>query len=228
MNESGTPQKSLTKEQKTGFVLLLIFAVLTVGLGFLQLRNTIYSPFLVRPNQPSATADLALDETIQLQKIDTDRDGLTDYDEFEFYKTSPYLPDTDSDGVKDKVEIENGDDPLCPRGEDCGSPDNSPDIRDVDGGAETLLNEENSPLQLLDNTASLINSGEAIKNVTNQPAEEVDISALSGDVTVLRQLLLSTGAISEEQLNQIDDETILGLAKEVEAQTTGLSPTSDQ
>ena len=41
---------------------------------------------------------MELDETIRLQRIDTDRDTITDYQELNFYSTSPYLPDTDSDG----------------------------------------------------------------------------------------------------------------------------------
>ena len=42
-------QSSLTREQKTGFVLLLVFGLLAVGFGFLQMRNTIYQS-LCYPN----------------------------------------------------------------------------------------------------------------------------------------------------------------------------------
>jgi len=51
--------KSLSKEQKTGFILLLIFGFLTVFLGFFQIRNNIYGPFrsehLAIKNSPQYT-----------------------------------------------------------------------------------------------------------------------------------------------------------------------------
>src|SRR3989338_8866441 len=110
----------LSKQQKTGFVLLLVFGVLAIGLGLLQMRNTIYSPFVVRADDDASPSVSAFfDENTRLQQIDTDQDGLNDYEEMNFYGTSAYLPDTDSDGIEDKTEIEEGTDPLCPESEQC-------------------------------------------------------------------------------------------------------------
>lgn len=47
-------------------------------------------------------------------KVDTDNDGLEDYDEIYTYQTDPLREDTDTDGLKDGLEIENGTDPLKP------------------------------------------------------------------------------------------------------------------
>lgn len=58
-------------------------------------------------------------ELLALQTRDTDRDGLVDYLETDKYKTSPYLPDSDSDGLTDKEEIDRGSDPNCPEGQTC-------------------------------------------------------------------------------------------------------------
>ncbi len=44
--------------------------------------------------------------------IDTDRDGVSDFDEQNLYRTSPEQADTDSDGVTDGIEIMRGYDPL--------------------------------------------------------------------------------------------------------------------
>ncbi|UCG70885.1 MAG: PKD domain-containing protein [Thermoplasmata archaeon] len=44
--------------------------------------------------------------------VDSDDDGLTDYDEEYIYGTDPNDPDTDRDGVNDKDEVEKGTDPL--------------------------------------------------------------------------------------------------------------------
>jgi len=48
-------------------------------------------------------------------EIDTDKDGLTDYDEVRVYFTNPLKPDTDDDGLCDYLEImKYGTDPLKP------------------------------------------------------------------------------------------------------------------
>ena len=45
---------------------------------------------------------------IDAKKIDTDRDGLSDWEETNYYKTDPKKTDTDNDGFSDAVEIKNG------------------------------------------------------------------------------------------------------------------------
>jgi len=46
--------------------------------------------------------------------IDSDGDGLSDWEEINIYGTDPYLADTDGDGVSDFLEILYGTDPLVP------------------------------------------------------------------------------------------------------------------
>ncbi|HLD60610.1 MAG TPA: hypothetical protein VJA27_00545, partial [Patescibacteria group bacterium] len=110
---------ALRKEQKIGFFLLLIFALLTVGLGALQIRNTMYAPFALNNKVPSILKD-EVNNIEALSFRDTDFDELNDFDELYVYNTSPYLPDTDSDGIRDKKELEGGTNPLCAEGKDCG------------------------------------------------------------------------------------------------------------
>ena len=43
-----------------------------------------------------------------LQKLDTDGDGLSDWEEINIYHTDPNKADTDGDGYKDGQEINNG------------------------------------------------------------------------------------------------------------------------
>jgi len=109
----------LTGTQKTGFVLLCVFGLLAVGLGFLQMRNNIYGPFVLQLANEQAANVMPMDTATRLQMIDTDHDGLNDWEELNFYSTSPYLPDTDSDGISDKIEIDQGTDPICAKGEAC-------------------------------------------------------------------------------------------------------------
>jgi hypothetical protein len=47
-----------------------------------------------------------------LEYMDTDDDGLTDWEELYIYKTNPYNPDTDGDGYSDGDEVKNGYNPL--------------------------------------------------------------------------------------------------------------------
>jgi hypothetical protein len=44
--------------------------------------------------------------------IDSDKDGVSDYDEVNLYRTNPNEPDTDGDGFVDGIEIVRGFDPL--------------------------------------------------------------------------------------------------------------------
>jgi len=44
--------------------------------------------------------------------VDFDRDGLSDVDEINMYKTDPRREDTDDDGLSDKIEVDGGYDPL--------------------------------------------------------------------------------------------------------------------
>ena len=53
-----------------------------------------------------------LSEDIELDRIDTDMDGIADEDEERRYRTDPLNDDTDGDGVIDGWEITYGYDPL--------------------------------------------------------------------------------------------------------------------
>lgn len=60
-----------------------------------------------------------LQELADLQKLDSDSDTLSDFDEQYVYYTSSYLADTDSDGVADNVEVSSSTDPTCAEGQIC-------------------------------------------------------------------------------------------------------------
>jgi len=53
--------------------------------------------------------------------VDTDGDGLSDFDEENIFFTSKYLSDSDGDGLSDFEEIKMGSDPNCPTGSSCDS-----------------------------------------------------------------------------------------------------------
>lgn len=197
-------EKRLTGQQKTGFVLLLVFGVLVVSLGFLQMRNTIYGPFtlgnMFGDNQAS---QMFLDEQTRLQSIDTDRDGIKDYEELNFYETSPYLPDTDSDGIDDGVEIEQGTNPLCVEGENCGQT-----ATDIPAGSVYTSTSTNG-------SSELPGGAEADTGFEFLNGENTDIFALLQDPKLLRQLLLETGKVTSEQLEGVEDAQLLEMVQDI-------------
>lgn len=210
-----SPKKmNLSKEQKTGFVLLFIFAILVIGLGFLQLRNTIYNPFAIDFTVYEEEG-MVNDIEGRLKNLDTDYDGLLDWDELNIYNTSPYLEDTDSDGIEDKVEIEKGLDPLCPQGDDCQQDIEAPGINTNTSSTINSTTTESliggSPL--LDGVQDTYEVVEDSGIIADEETGQSTYTAALTDPRILRQLLLATGQISEEQLNAIDDETLLRVSE---------------
>lgn len=215
-------QSQLTKEQKTGFVLLLLFAITTVGLGFLQLRNTIYSPFTQYFSKNTEETIELQDDATRLQSIDTDRDGLSDYDEITFYQTSAYLPDTDSDGKNDKQEIDAKTNPLCAEGKLC----EESDLPESDTAEQDLIDKASKTATPLDITGATVGGG-----LTGSPGTETqvgvpDMETLLKDPQQLRAYLIATGKITEAQLSQIDDATLLQTFKATYDQQAGASAIS--
>lgn len=96
------------------FVFVLFFGIGGTLFGLRNIRASITAPFAQNQGQSNA-----LETNLAVATIDTDRDGLYDSDELGVYGTSPFLPDSDSDGVNDADEIEQGKDPNCPEGQTC-------------------------------------------------------------------------------------------------------------
>ncbi|MFB6181566.1 MAG: thrombospondin type 3 repeat-containing protein [Candidatus Magasanikbacteria bacterium] len=197
-------QEKLTIQQKVGAGLLAILGVLAISLGGLQLRNTIYSPFVIEPQAQAekALAQFFKNDKTRLQRIDTDNDDLSDYAEINFHKTSRYLKDTDSDGLTDKEEVEQGTDPLCPQDENCdqNAVPNSPTT--TGGPYFTFGNIKKRAKQKLQQGEGLKTPKERIQEMIKNPDQ-------------LRQMLLETGRISKERLKQIDDETLKQTARKM-------------
>lgn len=219
-------QARLHHTQKVGFALLVVFAVCVMVLGVLQFRTIIYGSVAYKPVQVdrdvSAINRLYEDDATRLQLIDTDQDGINDFEELNFYNTSPYLVDTDSDGMSDKAEIDQGTDPICPQGGDCElfNPGG------VTDSAEVTL--ENPLLDgSLDETNALLGAvgeytgGEPIRaQATSSVQGGVDISQLSqeernnvnvllSDPDMIRELLRNSSELSDEQIDAFSDAYLL-------------------
>ncbi len=198
-------------KKKTGWsfgaslALLTVLAVFTLSFGFATILKSLRGPFvgLINVNQNLSSNLINQGPSVEEQKnTDTDKDGLNDFDELYIYKTSPYLEDTDSDGYKDKEEIETSHNPNCPFGESCqnGSPTTNSNINTNTPPANTNAS-------------------------TNTAGSELDLTQLESLTPAqIREALLETGSITKEQLDQIDDATLIQLYQEAVKENTNTSP----
>ncbi len=58
------------------------------------------------------TAKIIAERSTEKASLDSDKDGITDYDEVAIYKTNPFKVDSDSDGFNDGAEILSGHNPA--------------------------------------------------------------------------------------------------------------------
>lgn len=122
LNSQGNYQaQAITTRQKLAVAFLLFFTLSMVGMAVYGMKsNLTESLTYAGPQNKIAELDRTASSTDEaLKRRDTDHDGLSDYDEINIYHTSPFLPDTDGDGIPDGVEVKNGTNPLCPEGQTC-------------------------------------------------------------------------------------------------------------
>src|SRR3989338_4468741 len=178
--ENSSLVKSLSKEQKIGFSLLLVFAVLAVTLCFLQIRNTLYAPFALNNKVPLSLKN-EINTPDALRYRDTDHDELNDFDELYVYGTSPYLYDTFSYGFSDKEVVGKGL-ALCPKGQ-CTD-------------ATTA------------SSAGVTSSSIATANTPPTGFTPADFAAALQDPAQIRSMLREAG-VSEADLQKISDKDLL-------------------
>jgi len=200
-DESQKTGQSLGKNQKIAVAILGVLAVIVIIAWMAQLKKSINGPFSYNPTETTKSTTTCEGPECQesLKTKDTDGDGLTDWDELNIYGTSPYLEDSDSDGIPDKEEIEAGADPNCPAGRDCSA------LADISSESS----EEASSTELDLNLGS---TGEEL--TSDQEKILQDILAGQVDASALREMLLESG-MDQETLNQISDEDLLASYKEV-------------
>jgi hypothetical protein len=198
-------RNNLDKNQKLALVGLTFFGVCLVGIWLLELNTEIRGPLnpkVSASNNASSTSAQAAEDKLKTQ--DTDGDGLSDWDEINVYHTSPYLADSDSDGIPDGEEVKNGTDPNCPQGKDCS--------------ATSIVSASSSPV-VSSTVASGILSGSTKSSSTT---DVLSGKLLSGqiDASTLRQILISSGKVSKTDLDKITDADLLQAYKDQLASST--------
>lgn len=186
---------------------LSTMSVAIVVMWFLQFKQNITAPLYrqmgftnnkeIETAFQGKTAEQLAQQDEALKSADTDKDGLNDYDELNLYNTSPFLEDSDSDGVLDKVEIERGQDPNCPIGKDCSG--------------SILVNPVATPTG---SDAISIDTaiGSSIGGDSSGSSSPTTV-AMPSDAASLRQILLESG-MDKTMLDQFSDQELLDAYQE--------------
>lgn len=177
----------LPQRHRAGAWVVLLIGVVGLGIGVVQWRGSFGQVFATKVERFRTPEVIEAERLEEMKAKDTDADGLNDYEESLVYQTSPYLPDSDSDGVDDRTELAGGEDPNCPAGKDCG-----PAL----GALETQATLSASA------AAQLSEEEQAVMQQFMNPTPEQ-----------IRKLLLESG-ISAEDLAGIDDATLLDLYRQ--------------
>jgi len=201
-----------TWQQKLAVVFLVVFGISAFVLWIVQFRSGLQVGEPLTSEELSALRANKQDEDVDiLRNQDTDQDGLSDYDELYFYNSSPYLEDTDSDGIKDMTEIEQGQDPNCPLGQECFNTDTQATSAD---NTQTQ-SEPEFDMEAFNNYVEQSQTAEASLDVSDADLEKQiieDILSGQADASSLRELLKRSG-MDENMLNQISDDDLINTYK---------------
>ena len=203
-------ENKLKTGQKLAAGVLAVFGIFVVIMWVGTFRNAVYGPFQYRELTQAGICpggNCPDEGDRELFNKDTDKDGLSDWDELNVYGTSPYIEDSDSDGYSDKSEIETGFDPNCPKGRDCGAFNLTKEKEQTE--EESFSG--SSDLELLNSLFELEEMGSNLEVEGGQIEETEGLEGVltgGGNVEQLRALLLESG-MEKEMLDQISDEVLM-------------------
>ncbi len=179
----------------------------------MQMRSQLRTPFMVPKSLLKNSQAFFAQQQEEANKLeamktkDTDRDGLSDYAETYLYNTSPYLSDSDSDGIADSLEIAQGTDPNCPKGKSCVQP---LDQQVATGrSSSTLFGELGAVPQVPQAAAEVLvgASSSSISGVQAFVANPPAPSSMTPDQ--IRSYLVASGLVREDQISSLPDEQLI-------------------
>ncbi|MFH2063021.1 MAG: hypothetical protein ABIJ46_02590 [bacterium] len=214
---------TLTAHQKLGLGVIVVIGLTTLIFGMFQLRRSIFDPL-----SRDGGIDLKTPEQIEEERIaalkaaDTDQDQLSDYDELYLFRTSPFLSDSDSDGLADGVEVARSSDPNCPVGKVCRQVSSNTSVSSDSGS--TGSNTTSAPPNVSPDEATILQAMERVFGDINElTPEKMNDRLQTLSPEALRSFMLEIG-VPQQMLDQADDATLRQLLME----TMGEMPTQDE
>ncbi|MSR84851.1 hypothetical protein EXS71_00175 [Candidatus Uhrbacteria bacterium] len=197
----------LSTEQRLAGGILSFCGLVAFSLALFQVSGQVRSPFLV-PNQKSKLAQqFFTEQQTQANQLndskqkDTDHDGLSDYDESYVYHTSPYIGDSDSDGVPDTVEVAQNSDPNCPQGKTCFQAFNQLPQANASSSFSEFLDVAQLPVPQADAEIGQSGTGAiGVKTFLQAPPEPTSLTP-----TQIREYLVSNNLVAKDTLDGLSD-----------------------
>ena len=198
------------KRHKKAFLGIFVVAILVIVMWVMQMRkNIIYplyggvDPKVLQEQAAARNQTQVTEEETAMRGRDTDTDGISDWDELNVYKTSPYLADSDSDTFSDKSEIDSGNDPNCPKGKNCFlSSDQTNQGNDSLSSGEILNNSLQAPSSVASPSVSGGLSAEQKKAIRDTLGDKIN------DAPTIRALLTELG-MDQATLDSLSDQQII-------------------
>lgn len=198
---------SKEKQNRRSVLFLGIFTILIAAVAYFQFQAAIYAPFGgASKKQTIKKVQQTQEELNMLIMQDTDKDGLTDFDEQFTYLTSIYITDTDSDAYSDKEEVDAGSNPL-----------------DKKSNPYTVEKELGGQQQKGEPTSAKATAGEEeiLEKIFPAPEANDQLSIINDQLSAqeIRELLINSG-IDKELVDKLDDKTLKSLYNETIQETT--------
>lgn len=196
--------KTKPKSSKTSIIISLILVSFLIVGGFIWAAKK-----LNNPQKISFKKTNGLNSTNNQSQIDSDNDGLFDWQE-QLFGTDKHNPDTDNDGTKDGDEIKQNRDPLKP-----GPDDKSPNL--ITKNQMFSQNSESEAPKTLTDKFALAISKQIIENLPNNISpNQIDSNFLEKQIKDTLSSNYATGNILQDfftiSLNNLDE--MLNLEKD--------------
>jgi len=178
-----------------------------------RIRYAIRSPFYVPLAELTKSKELigeTPEEQLLKQKwIDTDGDGISDWDELNVYRTNPNMRDSCGDGITDNIRVTTGKNLVCPKSvapNQTGELDVSGLQTSATGSLGGIFGGTTDQL-FGQSTGTGFGMGAVQVPATGASSTGAVGQSLPRDATVIREYL--KGQVDQAQLDQISDQDLL-------------------
>ncbi|EKD76395.1 MAG: hypothetical protein ACD_43C00126G0002 [uncultured bacterium] len=165
-------------------VIAVVGGVVSLNFRINDVKRTLFA-LDSTPGSVQTEATKQLEKIAEMRLLDSDSDGLNDFDEEYTYGTSAYLVDTDSDGISDSAEITAGENPNCAAGTTCATTRTATAVTDVNSITNTNGSTDDTTLST-DDPAALREQLLALgidKTVLDQVSDEDLVTVYSSVVS---------------------------------------------